>query len=112
MKLLVAGSRGISEFDLSQHIPDGIDLIISGGAGGIDEIAEKYADEHRISKLILRPNYKLYRKAAPLKRNELMVSICDEVLLVWDGASRGTAYTAKVAQKMGKIVKIVRVDKK
>ena len=49
MKLLVAGSRSIKEFDLSPYIPDDVDEIISGGANGIDAIAEKYADDHRIS---------------------------------------------------------------
>ena len=53
MKLLVAGSRSIKEFDLSPYIPDDVDEIISGGANGIDAIAEKYADDHRISKHIM-----------------------------------------------------------
>ena len=108
MKLLIAGSRTIKQFDLSLYIPDDVALIISGGAGGIDEIAERYADDHRISKLILRPEYKLYGKVAPLRRNELMVSIADEVLLIWDGMSRGTAYTARIAEKMGKRVNIIQ----
>ena len=31
MKLLIAGSRGIADFDLAPYIPDGTDTIISGG---------------------------------------------------------------------------------
>ena len=31
MKLLIAGSRGIADFDLVPNIPDGTDTIISGG---------------------------------------------------------------------------------
>lgn len=31
MKLLIAGSRGITDFDLAPYIPDGTDAIISGG---------------------------------------------------------------------------------
>ena len=31
MKLLIAGSRGITDFDLAPYIPDGTDTIISGG---------------------------------------------------------------------------------
>jgi len=107
MKLLIGGSRTIKKFDLSPYVPDDAELIISGGAGGIDEMAERYADDHRISKLILRPEYKVYGKAAPLKRNELMVSIADEVLLIWDGISSGTTHTARVAEKMGKRVRII-----
>ena len=33
MKLLIAGSRSIKEFDITPYIPEGTDHIISGGAG-------------------------------------------------------------------------------
>lgn len=34
MKLLVVGSRSITNLDIFPYIPDGISIIISGGAGG------------------------------------------------------------------------------
>ena len=104
MKLLIAGSRSIVEFDLAPHIPEGVDLIISGGAKGIDTLAERYADMHGIEKLIIRPQYELFGRAAPIKRDEKMVDACDTVLAVWDGKSKGTAYTLKYARKKGKAV--------
>ena len=107
MKILVVGSRSIKEFDLSDYIPSETELIISGGASGIDSIAEEYADKHRISKLILYPKYEVYGKAAPLKRNEIMVDIADEVLIIWDGKSRGTKYTADYAAKKNKKVRLI-----
>ncbi len=107
MKLLIADSRKISDFDLSSYIPENIDLIISGGAEGIDTVAEKYADKHKISKLIIRPKYNLYKKAAPLKRNELMVDIADAVLIIWDGASSGTKHTINYAKKQQKEIEVV-----
>ena len=60
MKLLIVGSRSITDFDLSPYIPPEVDGIISGGAGGIDSLAEQYADLHRLSKYIIRPRYVLY----------------------------------------------------
>ena len=99
MKLLVAGSRSIKEFDLSPYIPDDVDEIISGGANGIDAIAEKYADDHRISKHIIRPKYHLYKKGAPIKRNREMVDLADAVLIIWDGKSRGAMSTASYAEE-------------
>lgn len=107
MKLLIVGSRSIKEFDLSGYVPEDTDLIISGGASGVDTLAERYADEHKISKLILRPNYARYGKAAPLKRNEVMVEAADRVLVIWDGASKGAKYTADYAKKKGKAVEVV-----
>lgn len=52
MKILIAGSRSIKEFDLTPYIPAGTDMIISGGANGVDMLAEKYADKHKLSKTI------------------------------------------------------------
>lgn len=109
MKLLIVGSRSIKNFDLSEYIPKETELIISGGATGIDSIAEKYADDHRISKLIIRPRYDLFGKAAPLKRNEEMVNFCDEVLVVWDGVSRGTMFTVNYAKKCNKNTTVIKI---
>ena len=107
MKLLVAGSRSITSFDLSPYISNDVDVIISGGAGGVDFLAEQYADSHRISKYIIRPRYNLYGRAAPLKRNEQMVDIADTVLIIWDGHSKGTQQTIEYAKKLGKNTTIV-----
>ena len=104
MKLLIVGSRSIKEFDLNGRVPSDVDLIISGGAVGIDTLAEQYADAHGIEKLIIRPQYEKFGRAAPIKRNEEMVDLCDAVLAIWDGSSRGTAHTLKYARKKGKKV--------
>ena len=108
MKLLIVGSRSITDFDLSPYIPNNIDTIISGGASGIDTLAEKYADVHHLSKYIIRPRYDLYRRAAPLKRNEQMVDMSDKVLIIWDGKSKGTQHTIKYAKRANKKIVIVQ----
>ena len=108
MKLLVVGSREITEFDLSPYIPDSVDTIISGGANGIDTAAEKYADSHRLSKIIIRPQYERYGRGAPLKRNQEMVDMADAVLVIWDGKSRGTKFTIDYAQKVGKPMTLIK----
>ncbi len=97
MKLMIAGSRSIQDFDLSVHIPSDTELIITGGAQGVDALAEQYADKHKISKLIVRPQYELYGKAAPILRNQKMVEIADMVLVIWDGQSKGTKSTIQYA---------------
>ena len=102
MKLLVAGSRSINKFELDRYVPNDTELIISGGANGVDRIAEEYADKKRISKLIIRPRYDIYGRGAPIKRNEIMVDIADVVLVIWDGISRGTKYTVDYAKKQNK----------
>ena len=109
MKLLIVGSRSIADFDLSPYVPSNVDAIISGGAQGIDTLAEKYADSHRLSKYILRPRYDIYGKAAHIKRNEQMVDMADAVLIIWDGRSKGTLHTVKYAQKASKPLTLITI---
>ena len=108
MKLLIIGSRTITNFDLTGHVPEETSLIISGGAKGVDTIAEQYADSHGIEKLIIKPQYEKFGRAAPIKRNEEMVDLADIVLAIWDGRSRGTKYTVDYAVKKGKrIIEVI-----
>lgn len=107
IKIAVIGSRNITAFDLSDYIPADCGLIISGGAKGVDTLAEQYALAHRIETMILKPDYERFGRGAPLKRNEIMVQQADSVLAVWDGKSRGTKYTIEYAKKQGKPVQVI-----
>ena len=108
--MLIVGSRSITDFDLSPYLPANVDTIVSGGADGVDRLAEQYADLHRLSKYIMRPRYDIYGRAAPLKRNEQMVDIADAVLVVWDGRSKGTRFTLNHAKKKNKPVTLVKIE--
>ena len=99
MKVAIIGSRSIKSADISKRIPPDTTLIISGGAVGIDTLAEQYADAKGIEKLILYPNYELYGRSAPLIRDRLIVDHADLVIAFWDGESRGTEYTISYAKK-------------
>lgn len=109
MKLLISGSRNITDIDLTPYISNDVDVIICGGAKGIDTLAEEYADKHRLSKIILRPKYSLYRKAAPLKRNDEMIKIADRILVFWDGKSKGTKHTIDAATKQKKNIRVILI---
>lgn len=108
-KLAIIGSRNITNVNLAEMLPFKPDVIVSGGAKGIDSLAKEYALSHNIALEEYKPDYKRYGRGAPLKRNHLIIENCDEVLAVWDGVSKGTAYTIKVARDMGKVVHIHRV---
>lgn len=110
MRLLIVGSRSIANFDLSPYVPSEAELIISGGASGIDTAAEAYADSRHLSKLILRPQYEKYGRAAPIRRNEAMVEQADHILVVWDAVSKGTLYTIRYARKQHKEITVVMKD--
>lgn len=109
MKLLIVGSRSITDFDLSPYVSESVTTVISGGARGVDSLAEQYADAHRLSKYILRPRYELYGRAAPLKRNEEMVDMADAVLVIWDKRSKGSRFTIEYAKKKNKPLTLVEI---
>lgn len=106
MKLAIIGSRSIADPCLEEHVPSETTLIISGGANGVDKIAEQYADIHKLSKLIIRPQYQKYGRGAPIVRNKLIVDAADEILAFWDGVSKGTKSVIDYAEKRGKPIRI------
>ena len=107
MKLAIVGSRDIKYIFIAEYLPTDVTEIVSGGAKGVDTLAENYADKHKISKLILRPQYNKYKKGAPLKRNEKMIELADRVLVIYDGKSNGTKYTIDYAKKLNKQVNVI-----
>ena len=107
MKLFIAGSRSISDFDLAPYIPENVDRIICGGAYGVDTLAEKYADKKKLSKTVLQPEYNKYGRRAPLVRNSEMAEMCDEALVIWDGKSTGTLHSIMELIKAAKSFRVV-----
>lgn len=83
------------------------DVLISGGARGVDATAEAEAKRRGLEVLSIRPNYDLFVRRAPLVRNEDIVMGCDTLIAFWDGKSRGTMQTIRLAQKRGIPVRIV-----
>jgi predicted Rossmann-fold nucleotide-binding protein len=77
--------------DVMARIPAGCTVIISGGAGGVDELARLAAEQKEIPCVQILPDYPRYGKRAPLMRNVEIVERADLVLAFWDFASRGTA---------------------
>ncbi|MFW9879075.1 MAG: SLOG family protein [Candidatus Thorarchaeota archaeon] len=117
MKLAIVGSRTFNNWDLmidifNQHFPslDGgwdIDMIISGGAKGADEIAYYTARNHHIPYKEFIAEWEKYGKSAGYKRNKQIVDACDMVLAFWDGKSKGTQHTINLAKEAKKPTFIV-----
>ena len=106
MKVAIIGSRNLVNVEISKYIPENVTEIISGGAKGIDTLAEEWADKNGVPKTIIKPKYERYRRGAPLKRNEKIVERADLIIALWDGKSRGTKFTIDYAKKLKKEVKI------
>ena len=68
MKIAVVGSRNITVADIGRYISDA-EEIVSGGAVGVDSCAAEYAKENGIKLTVFLPDYKKYKRGAPLIRN-------------------------------------------
>ena len=106
MKVAVIGSRQFTDLDISGFIPAETTLIISGGARGIDTLAERYAVNHGIPIRIFYPDYETFGRSAPLVRDRQIVEACDFLVAIWDAQSRGTKYTIDYARKLCKPLRI------
>ncbi len=119
MRVAIIGSRSI-EYEklqkkayalLCRHIPANATEIVSGGAVGIDTLAEIYARNNDLPTKIFKPDYAKYGKRAPLVRNDEIIRYAQYVLAIWDGQSHGTAYTVAACIKDGVPVKVVTLEK-
>jgi len=102
-KIAIVGSRNYrSEGNVADFVSSlGDDVeIVSGGAGGVDSWAAKYA---KGPIKIFYADWDTFGKSAGVKRNTLIVDYADEVYAFWDGLSNGTLDTIRKAAKEGKL---------
>ena len=107
MKLAIVGSRKLTNISLDLYINSEVDEIVSGGAIGVDFCAAEYAKSKGIRLTEFLPQYEQYGRAAPILRNQKIVDYADEVLVFWDGESKGALSVIKYAKKVGKRCEII-----
>ena len=116
MKIAVVGSRsfkGERAYDAMCSILGVCDFdeVISGGASGTDRLAERYSQEHDIPLHVFPAEWdKFQGNSAAYERNKLIVAEADAVIAFWDGKSKGTFMTMKLARDARKTLMIVRTD--
>jgi hypothetical protein len=110
IRLAVVGSRTFDDYGYMKEVLEWFDIkeIISGGAGGADKLAERYAAEKGIPIRIFKAEWDKYGRAAGYKRNVQIVEAADEVVAFWDGKSKGTKHDIDLAEKMGKPCHVFR----
>ena len=107
MKVAVIGSRGLTVENLKDYLPKETTEIVSGGAKGIDTGAKNYANAHGIKYKEFLPDYAIYKRGAPLKRNEKIIEYSDLVIAFWDGKSSGTKFVIDTCKKIGVDIKVI-----
>lgn len=107
MRIAVIGSRTVREIDFDRVGAVAGDVIVSGGARGPDSLAAEEARRRGLEVVEYLPDYRRFGRAAPHVRNREIVENCDRLVAFWDGASRGTAETVRLARRNGRNVQIV-----
>lgn len=105
MKVAIVGSRTFSDLEAVRELVHGFEpgtVLVSGGARGVDSVAEKTQKKLSREDLIFDPDWAKYGRAAGPIRNAQIVDVCDEMHAFWDGASRGTKNAMQLCEKAGK----------
>ena len=80
------------------------DTVVSGGARGVDTIAEIAAIERGLAFLKFVPKWDLYGKSAGMIRNKDIVKASDRVVAFHHNGSKGTALSIQLAKDLNKPV--------
>ena len=114
MKVVIAGSRDITDYDILlkaiKECPFQITEVISGRARGVDTLGEKYAEDYGLKLHPFPADWKRLRNAAGPIRNAQMADFADAVLCVWDDKSPGTKDMMNQARKRGLPLYVFKVD--
>ena len=97
MWLIVTGSRNFTNqefFNTEMKFYKNIDLLIHGGARGVDRLAANWAKANGIPTKVFKADWRKGLSAGPKRNAEIaeFASQYDDVmcLALWDGLSKGT----------------------
>jgi hypothetical protein len=105
LKTIIAGSRGVTNYQFVKAFLDSTELkiteVVSGGARGADKLGEQWAAENGVPLKIFPAQWSIYGKGAGYIRNREMAQYADALIAFWDGKSKGTANMINEAKKQG-----------
>ncbi len=80
--------------------PGDVVALNSGGARGADRLGERWARENACNIRWYRPEWTKHGRKAGVLRTRKMLEDSSLAFIMWDGWSKGTAYTLKMAEAM------------
>jgi hypothetical protein len=113
LKLIIAGSRSITDYDLLKHLIVKSGLwkqygkkleIVSGMAKGVDALGVQFAKANKLKLWEFPADWTLGKSAGHI-RNRQMGDFADGLLALWDGQSNGTKGMIDYARQKGLVVK-------
>lgn len=117
MNLAIVGYRYFNDYNKFKTIVDNYikengvpEYIVSGGAMGVDTMAEKYAKEKNIKVKVFKPDWQKFGKAAGILRNTDIVANSTHVLALPSLKSVGTYDTINKAKNSNKSVTVITIE--
>jgi len=112
MTIAIVGSRDGLAWSAVRRVigmlvarPD-VGLVVSGGALGVDRLAESMALAAGKKIHVIRADWANLGRSAGFQRNITIVDMADEVHAFWNGKSKGTAHTIGIAKRKRKPVTV------
>ena len=101
--ICINGSRRVNSIDLDRFIDaSAIGCVVTGGAAGVDTLAEHWAKRHNLEWVCYLPQWDIYGKRAGMLRNKDMIDFADALISFWDGKSPGTKQAIEYARSIGR----------
>jgi hypothetical protein len=114
MKVIIAGSRGITDPELVERAikESGFEIttVISGTARGVDVLGEQWAASNRIPLERYPADWDEDDYDAGFVRNSQMAKRADALVALWDGKSRGARSMIKKMCDLGKPVHVLYTE--
>ena len=114
MKLIIAGSRAFTDYQLlcQTLAPERprITQVITGGARGADQLGYRWAWKHALPHQLFRAEWERFGKSAAMRRNHQMAQAGDMLVAFHVNNSPGTAHMIACMRALGKPVVVIRVE--
>lgn len=105
MKIIVAGSREVTDYELVARAielaPFVITELVEGGCRGVDRLARQWASKNGIPVRTFEATWDVNGPAAGPLRNEQMAQYGEGLIAIWNGRSKGTGDMVRRAQAHG-----------
>ena len=113
VNILITGSRRwknkkLLRDTLQEEVKPG-DVLIHGGAQGVDNYTQEYCVKNNIKSIVIRP-LNPSQNQSYLQRNAEMIGMSQRVIAFWNNRSTGTIFTIKYAERRGLPVKIIKEE--
>lgn len=106
MRVSIIGPKGLCA-EITKYIPQNLTELICSGEEGIGLLAESWADENNIPKLIIKSDG---FGCSSEKLAKILVDAAEMVVAVWDGTAEDIKLSINYAIKIGKPLKVYIVS--